>query len=67
MLPPAAGGYPNNDPGPHAFNYNPTFVQLYRNKKSFTVDLRTEEGKEIFGRVVALSDAVVENNATETM
>ncbi|MBK8559968.1 CoA transferase [Candidatus Amarobacter glycogenicus] len=67
MLPPAAGGYPNNDPAPHAYNYSPTFVQLYRNKKSFTVDLRTEEGKEIFGRVVAQSDAVVENNATETL
>jgi len=66
-LPAAAGGYPKNDPGPRPWNYNPTFVQLYRNKKSFTVDLRTSEGKEIFGRLVALSDAVVENNATETM
>lgn len=66
-LPPAAGGYPGNDPGARPWNYNPTFVQLFRNKKSFTVDLRTEEGKEIFGRVVAQSDAVVENNATETM
>ncbi|MEO8540154.1 MAG: CoA transferase, partial [bacterium] len=66
-LPPAAGGYPGNVPGPRPWNYNPTFVQLYRNKKSFTVDLRTEEGREIFGRVVAESDVVVENNATETM
>ncbi len=67
LLPPAAGGYPNNDPGPRPWNYNPTFVQLYRNKKSFTVDLRTEEGRDIFGRVVAKSDVVIENNATETM
>ena len=66
-LPPAAGGYPNNDPGARPWNYNPTFVQLYRNKKSFTVDLRTEEGKAIFGRVVAQSDVLVENNATETL
>ncbi len=66
-LPAAAGGFPENEPGPRPWNYTPTFVQLYRNKKSFTVDLRTEEGKEIFGRVVALSDVVVENNATETM
>ncbi|MCC6959073.1 MAG: CoA transferase [Dehalococcoidia bacterium] len=66
-LPPAAGGYPNNEPGPRPWNYNPTFVQLFRNKKSFTVDLRTEEGREIFGRVVAHADVVVENNATETM
>ncbi|MGE3073352.1 MAG: CaiB/BaiF CoA transferase family protein [Dehalococcoidia bacterium] len=67
LLPPAAGGYPNNDPGPRPWNYNPTFVQMFRNKKSFTVDLRTEEGRDIFGRVVAQSDVVIENNATETM
>jgi len=66
-LPPAAGGYPGNEPGSRPWNYNPTFVQLFRNKKSFTVDLRTEQGKDIFGRLVAQSDAVVENNATETM
>lgn len=66
-LPPAAGGLPNNEPGPRPWNYNPTFVQLFRNKKSFTVDLRSEEGREIFGRIVAESDVVVENNATETM
>ena len=67
MLPPAAGGYPENDPGPRPWNYNPTFVQLYRNKKSFTVDLRTAEGRDLFGRVVAQADAVIENNATETL
>ena len=62
-----AGGYPNGDPGPRAWNYNPTFVSLYRNKKSFTVDWRSEEGREVFARLVAKSDAVVENNATETL
>lgn len=66
-LAPAAGGYPYGEPGPRPWNYNPTFVQLFRNKKSFTVDLRTEEGREIFGRVVAKADVLVENNATETM
>jgi len=64
---PAAGGYPDNEPGPRPWNYNPTFVQLFRNKKSVTMDLRTDEGKEILGRLVAKSDALVENNATETM
>lgn len=66
-MPAAAGGYPNNDPGPRPWNYNPTFVSLYRNKKSFTVDWRTDEGRELVGRLVAKSDAVVENNATETL
>lgn len=66
-LPAAAGGYPNNEPGPRAWNYHPTFVSLYRNKKSFTVDWRTPEGMEIVGRLASKSDAVVENNATEML
>ncbi|MGK2965904.1 MAG: CaiB/BaiF CoA transferase family protein [Tepidiformaceae bacterium] len=61
------GGYPNGDPGPRAWNYNPTFVQLYRNKKSFTVDIRRPEGMDILKRLIAVSDVVYENNATETM
>ena len=65
--PAAVGGYPNGEPGPRAWNYHPTFVSLYRNKKSFTVDWRTQEGREIVARLVAKSDAVVENNATETL
>jgi crotonobetainyl-CoA:carnitine CoA-transferase CaiB-like acyl-CoA transferase len=65
--PAGAGAYPNAEPGPRPWNYNPTFVSLYRNKKSFTVDWRTEEGMEIVGRLIAKSDAVVENNATETL
>ncbi|MFN0094138.1 MAG: CaiB/BaiF CoA transferase family protein [Dehalococcoidia bacterium] len=65
--PAAAGGYPNNDPGTRPWNFHPTFVSLYRNKKSFTVDWRTPEGMDVVGRLIAKSDAVVENNATETL
>jgi crotonobetainyl-CoA:carnitine CoA-transferase CaiB-like acyl-CoA transferase len=61
------GGYPNDDPGPRPWNYAPTFVQLYRNKKSFTVDLRTPEGLDILRRLVAKTDVFVENNAADTM
>jgi benzylsuccinate CoA-transferase BbsF subunit len=64
---PSVGGYPNGEPGPRAWNYHPTFVSLYRNKKSFTVDWRTPEGREVVARLIAKSDAVVENNATETL
>jgi crotonobetainyl-CoA:carnitine CoA-transferase CaiB-like acyl-CoA transferase len=66
-LPAAAGALPRGQPGPRPWNYNPTFVSLYRNKKSFTVDWRNDEGREIVGRLVAKSDVVVENNATETL
>jgi crotonobetainyl-CoA:carnitine CoA-transferase CaiB-like acyl-CoA transferase len=61
------GGLPNNEPGERPWNYNPTFVSLYRNKKSFTVDLRKPEGMDILRRLVATADVVDENNATGTM
>ncbi|MGB2694447.1 MAG: CoA transferase [Dehalococcoidia bacterium] len=63
----SAGGFPNNEPGPRPWNYNPTFVQLYRNKKSMTVDWRTAEGMEIVRRLVAKSDVFVENNVPGTV
>lgn len=64
---PLQGGFPNNDPGERPFNYSPTFVQLFRNKKSFTVDWQRPEGRDVVARLIAMSDVVVENNATETM
>jgi crotonobetainyl-CoA:carnitine CoA-transferase CaiB-like acyl-CoA transferase len=66
-LAPAAGGWPNGEPGPRAWNYMPTFVQQFRNKKSFTVDIRKPEGMDLLRRVIEKTDAVVENNATETL
>ena len=60
-------GYPNSDPGPRPWNYHPMFVSLYRNKRSFTLDIRRPEGREILGRVAAMSDAVIENSAVGTM
>jgi crotonobetainyl-CoA:carnitine CoA-transferase CaiB-like acyl-CoA transferase len=62
-----AGGYPDGIPGERPWNYCPTFVSVYRNKKSFTVDLRDSAGKEAFRRLVAKADVVYENNATGTM
>jgi crotonobetainyl-CoA:carnitine CoA-transferase CaiB-like acyl-CoA transferase len=61
------GGYPGNVAGARPWNYNPTFVSLYRNKKSFTVDLRRPEGLEVLRQLVARSDVVYENNATGTV
>ncbi len=60
-------GLPNSDPGEHPWNYHPMFVSLYRNKRSFTLDIRRPEGKEILGRLAAMSDAVLENSAVGTM
>ena len=60
-------GLPNSDPGERPWNYHPMFVSLYRNKRSFTLDIRRPEGKEILGRLAAMSDAVLENSAVGTM
>ncbi|HEY8490024.1 MAG TPA: CoA transferase, partial [Dehalococcoidia bacterium] len=60
-------GYPNGRPGPRPWNYSPTFVNLYRNKKSCTMDLRRPEGMEILARLVARCDVVYENNAVDTL
>ncbi|MHB8575209.1 MAG: CaiB/BaiF CoA transferase family protein [Dehalococcoidia bacterium] len=62
-----AGGFPGGVPGARPWNYVPTFVSLYRNKKSFTVDLRRPEGLAVLRRLVEKADVVYENNATGTM
>lgn len=62
-----SGGYPHNEPGPRPWNYCPTFVQVYRNKRSFTVDIRRPEGMDILRRLVEKCDVVVENNAVDTL
>ena len=60
-------GYPDNVPGERPWNYSPTFVSLYRNKKSFCVDLRSPEGLDVLRRLVEVADVVYENNATGTL
>ena len=59
--------FPNNDPGRRSWNYCSLFVGMFRNKRSFTVDLRRPEGRDILGRVVAESDVVIENSTVGTM
>jgi crotonobetainyl-CoA:carnitine CoA-transferase CaiB-like acyl-CoA transferase len=62
-----AGGMPRGVVGDKPWNYSPTFVSLFRNKKSVTMDIRRPEGMDLLRRLVAVSDVVYENNATGTM
>jgi len=62
-----SGGLPGGRVGDRPWDYSPTFVSLYRNKKSFTVDLRRPEGLDVLRRLVAQSDIVYENNASGTL
>jgi crotonobetainyl-CoA:carnitine CoA-transferase CaiB-like acyl-CoA transferase len=67
MAPGWAGGFPNDEPGDKPYNYVPTFVSVFRNKRSFTVNIRRREGMEVLAKLVARSDVVYENNATGTL
>ena len=58
---------PGGVAGDAPWNYSPTFVGLFRNKRSFTTDLLRPEGLDVLKRLVAVADVVYENNATGTL
>ncbi len=66
-LPLYSGGTPGRVPGDRPFNRSPMFNSHARNKLSMTVNLLDPGGREIFDRLVAISDVLIENNPTETM
>ena len=41
--------------------HSPDFQNLHRNKRSMTLNLKTDEGREIFRKLAARADVVVEN------
>ena len=47
--------------GPHLHGESAYFMSINRGKKSLTLDLKTEKGKEIFLQLVEKADVVVEN------
>jgi len=59
--------YPDWDPGEKPWNRFPVFQAHGRNKLSCTMDLRKPKGLELFKRLVAKCDIVIENNPPETM
>ena len=66
-LPAFVAAMPGREPGARPWNRYPLFNAHGRNKLGMTVDLLQPTGMEIFKRLVAVSDAFVENNVTETM
>ena len=55
--------YPDKDPGERPWNRYAGFNAHGRNKYGITVDLRTPEGKDVFRKLVEMSDMFIENNA----
>jgi crotonobetainyl-CoA:carnitine CoA-transferase CaiB-like acyl-CoA transferase len=64
---PLGGGYPNLDTSGRPWNKHGMWSAQARNKKSCTLDLRTELGREMFFRMVEQSDVLVENNSVATL
>jgi formyl-CoA transferase len=52
---------PEGDAGLGGARHGPDFWNLHRNKRSLTLDLKSPQGLEIFYKLVAHSDVVVEN------
>lgn len=52
---------PEGDAGLGGARHGPDFWNLHRNKRSLTLDLKAPEGRDIFYKLVAQSDVVVEN------
>jgi CoA:oxalate CoA-transferase len=55
------------DPESEARGGQPVFFDLNRNKKSLTLNLKAEAGKEVFRRLVRTADVVVENYRPDVM
>ncbi|MGI9597746.1 MAG: CoA transferase, partial [Acidimicrobiales bacterium] len=61
------GGYPDGEPGQRPWNRIALFNAHARNKKSVTLDLRRDTGREAFLRLVDRCDVMVENNSVELL
>ena len=61
------GGFIGREPGEEPYNNNAVFVKLQRNKKSVALDLKTQDGRQVFLDLVAKSDVVIENFSARAM
>ncbi|MBV8150283.1 MAG: CoA transferase, partial [Candidatus Eremiobacteraeota bacterium] len=55
------GGDMSRDSGPFQDGESANFTRINRNKRSLALDLKSEAGKNIFRRLVARADVVIEN------
>ncbi|MDP6345116.1 MAG: CoA transferase [Alphaproteobacteria bacterium] len=56
---------PDAQEGLGGVRHDPDFLNLHRNKRSLTLDLKSPEGHEIFMRLAAEADVIVENFRAE--
>lgn len=53
--------YPDRDPSERPYDRNALFNEMNSNKSSLVLDLASSEGKQVFRRLVEISDVVVTN------
>lgn len=55
---------PPPSPGSRGGHHTPDYLNLHRNKRGLTIDLKHDEGRKLLHRMVAQADVVVENMRT---
>jgi crotonobetainyl-CoA:carnitine CoA-transferase CaiB-like acyl-CoA transferase len=60
---PREGCYPDRTPGDQPYNRHGYFNERNRNKRGITLDLKAPRGANVFRRLVAVSDVVIDNFA----
>lgn len=59
--------YPGGNPGERPYNRVAYYNEVNRNKRAISLDLSIEEGRNIFLRLVSISNVVVENFSPRVM
>ncbi len=62
-----AGTFPDGEPGEDWWNRPSTYNLIHRGKRSLTLDMTDERGRDLFKQLVALSDVVMENFTPRVM
>ena len=62
---PPVGDYLRHFLGQIVPGYSPAHVQINRNKRSIAIDLKTDQGKEIFWKLLATADVFLDGNASD--
>ncbi len=62
-----AGSFPDNQLGEDWWNRSSTYNLMHRGKRSLTLDLTDERGRELFIELVKISDVIMENFTPRVM
>jgi crotonobetainyl-CoA:carnitine CoA-transferase CaiB-like acyl-CoA transferase len=66
-MPGYAGAYPEREPGRRPWNRHPMFNPHARNKLGMTIDLSRQRGRDLFLKLVGISDVLIENHSARFM